>query len=99
MAAKISWNSPYIGDFPARLLADITSHVKESYAHGLGSIGAMIQSSGTGKSRTMHEIAAKVFTIPINIRQTESGDVGAGSSFSFCPLPYLTPLQRIRTQI
>ncbi|KAK0229882.1 hypothetical protein EDD85DRAFT_849935 [Armillaria nabsnona] len=77
MAAKLSWTSPYIGDFPARLLADITSHVKESYAHGHGSIGAMVQSSGTGKSRTMHEITAKVFTIPINIRQTESGDVGA----------------------
>ncbi|SJL13142.1 uncharacterized protein ARMOST_16580 [Armillaria ostoyae] len=77
MATKISWNSSYIGDFPARLLADITSHVKESYAHGHGSIGVIIQSSGMGKSRTMHEIAAQVFTILINIRQTESGDVGA----------------------
>ncbi|KAK0184551.1 hypothetical protein F5146DRAFT_241732 [Armillaria mellea] len=77
MAAKLSWTSPYVGDCPARLLADIMSHVKEAYAHGHGSIGAMIQSSGTGKSRTMHEIAAKVFTIPINIRQTESSDVGA----------------------
>lgn len=76
-AAKKSWTSPYIGDCPARLLADITSHVQASYAHGHGSIGAMIQSSGTGKSRTMHEIAAMVFTIPINIRNTSSADAGA----------------------
>ncbi|KAK0209353.1 hypothetical protein IW262DRAFT_1417798 [Armillaria fumosa] len=76
-AAKRSWTSPYVGDCPARLFADINSHVKASYAHGHGSIGAMIQSSGTGKSRTMHEIAAMVFTIPINIRNTSSADIGA----------------------
>ncbi|KAK0502034.1 hypothetical protein EDD18DRAFT_1277916 [Armillaria luteobubalina] len=77
VAAKKSWTSPYIGDCPARLLADINSHVMAAYAQGHGSIGAMIQSSGTGKSRTMHEIAAMVFTIPINIRSTSSADIGA----------------------
>ncbi|KAK0184282.1 hypothetical protein F5146DRAFT_938672 [Armillaria mellea] len=76
-AAKKSWTTPYICDYPARLLADITSHVQASYAHGYGSIGAMIQSSGTGKSRTMHELAAMVFTIPINLGNTSSADTGA----------------------
>ncbi|KAK0481272.1 hypothetical protein IW261DRAFT_1562550 [Armillaria novae-zelandiae] len=76
-AAKKSWISPYVGDCPATLLADINSHVMAAYAQGHGSIGAMIQSSGTGKSRTMHEIARLVFTIPINIRSTSSDDIGA----------------------
>ncbi|KAK0460593.1 uncharacterized protein EV420DRAFT_218362 [Desarmillaria tabescens] len=33
----------------------------------------MIQSSGTGKSRAMHEVAAQIFTIPINIRESSGG--------------------------
>ncbi|KAK0474636.1 hypothetical protein IW261DRAFT_1341523 [Armillaria novae-zelandiae] len=58
-----------------------------AYVQGHGSIGAMIQSSGTGKSRTMHEIARLVFTIPINIRNTSSDDIGA---------PYLEPDTSVR---
>ncbi|KAK0205611.1 hypothetical protein DFS33DRAFT_1502661, partial [Desarmillaria ectypa] len=72
-AAVQAWNSQYIGDYPAAIIAEIENHLAFSKLDGHGYIGAMIQSSGTGKSRTMHEIAAQIFTIPINIREYSSG--------------------------
>ncbi len=36
----------------------------------------MVQSSGTGKSRTVHEGAAKVFTLAFNIREKTKGEDG-----------------------
>ena len=38
------------------------------YANPYSNTVAMIQSSGTGKSRTVHEMANLVFTLPFNIR-------------------------------
>ncbi|KAK0460599.1 uncharacterized protein EV420DRAFT_1641149 [Desarmillaria tabescens] len=76
-AAEQSWKSQYIGDYPAAIIAEIENHLALPKSGGYGCIGAMIQSSGTGKSRTMHEIAAQIFTIPINIRETDSSSGGA----------------------
>ncbi|KAK0205596.1 hypothetical protein DFS33DRAFT_1329571 [Desarmillaria ectypa] len=68
-AAVQAWKSQYIGNYPAAIIAEIENHLAFSKLDGHGYIGAMIQSSGTGKSRTMHEIAVQIFTIPINIRE------------------------------
>ncbi|KAK0205603.1 hypothetical protein DFS33DRAFT_782131 [Desarmillaria ectypa] len=72
-AAILAWESPYIDDYPAAIIAEIEDHLSISKIDGYGCIGAMIQSSGAGKSRTMHEIAAQIFTIPINIRASSGG--------------------------
>ncbi|PBK63925.1 hypothetical protein ARMSODRAFT_1007454 [Armillaria solidipes] len=72
-AAVLAWSSPYIGNHPAAIIAEIEDRLATPNLDGYGYIGAMIQSSGTGKSRTMYEIAARVFTIPINIRKDSGG--------------------------
>ncbi|KAK0447201.1 hypothetical protein EV421DRAFT_1789326 [Armillaria borealis] len=73
MAVIQAWKSQYIGDYPAAIIAEIENHLAFPKLDGYGYIGAMIQTAGTGKSRTMHEIAAHVFTIPINIRKDSGG--------------------------
>lgn len=40
---------------------------------------ALIQSSGTGKSRMVHELAKLVFTIPFNLRDPDEHDRGESS--------------------
>ncbi|KAK0229952.1 hypothetical protein EDD85DRAFT_1026392 [Armillaria nabsnona] len=72
-AAVLAWSSLYIGNYPAAIIAEIEGRLATPKLDGYGYIGAMIQSSGAGKSRTMHEIAAHVFTIPINIRKDSGG--------------------------
>ncbi|KAK0447208.1 hypothetical protein EV421DRAFT_2017493 [Armillaria borealis] len=72
-AAVLAWSSPYIGNHPAAIIAEIEDCLATPKLDGYGYISAMVQSSGTGKSRTMHEIAARVFTIPINIRKDSGG--------------------------
>lgn len=42
----------------------------------------MVQSSGTGKSRTIYEVATHVFTIPINLRR-EGPSTSAFESYLF----------------
>ena len=62
------WGSRYHGSTHKILLNNLNGMAKRfepgSYANNV----SIIQSSGTGKSRTMHEMAQLVFTIPINVR-------------------------------
>ncbi|KAK0205621.1 hypothetical protein DFS33DRAFT_1258736 [Desarmillaria ectypa] len=88
-AAVQSWESEYIGDYPAAIIAEIDNYLAFQTSD-YGCIGAMIQSSGTGKSRTVHEMATQVFTIPINIRETDRFSVGA---------PYPDPDAELRSYL
>ena len=40
---------------------------------------ALIQSSGTGKSRMVHELAKLVFTIPFNLHDPDEHSTGGSS--------------------
>ncbi|KZT03296.1 uncharacterized protein LAESUDRAFT_684107 [Laetiporus sulphureus 93-53] len=68
-ATKIAWKKPFIGTSHQTLLDSIKEMNRDrskesSYSNYL----AIIQSSGTGKSRTVDELAKLIFTIPFNVR-------------------------------
>ncbi|KAI5114860.1 hypothetical protein M0805_008639, partial [Coniferiporia weirii] len=80
-AVREAWTMPYMGDTHLLLRKTINTmnltHSGKSYANCL----SIVQSSGTGKSRTVHELGKLVFTIPLNLRsETE------GNGFAY-PLP------------
>ncbi|KAK0231686.1 hypothetical protein EDD85DRAFT_939358 [Armillaria nabsnona] len=59
-AAVLPWSSPYIGKYPATIIAEIEDHLATPKLDGYGYIGALIQT-------------AHIFTIPINIRKDSGG--------------------------
>ncbi|KAI6152887.1 hypothetical protein EDD17DRAFT_1513163 [Pisolithus thermaeus] len=68
-AATIAWTTKYNGKCHEVLLKNINS----AYRSEARTSATVIQSSGTGKSCTVHELAALVFTIPFNLRHPEDG--------------------------
>lgn len=73
-ATPIAWKAKYQGKYHEVILKNINSMC---CAPVHASSAAVIQSSGTGKSRTVHELAALVFTIPFNIRHPREREWGA----------------------
>lgn len=68
LATEKAWQVPYEGTYHKLLFKNINDMKgSETYQN----ICAIVQSSGTGKSRMVHEQANLVFTLPINIRTTE----------------------------
>jgi len=69
-ALESAWRDSYLGDNHRLLFANINAipRTDKSYSNQI----AIVQSSGTGKSRMVHEQAGLVFTIPFNLR--EKGD-------------------------
>ena len=64
-----AWRTEYRGGYPRLLLNNIRNMSKhwqpvQPYAKQV----AIIQSSGTGKSRLVHELSKLIFTIPFNLR-------------------------------
>ncbi|KAF8319201.1 hypothetical protein F5887DRAFT_378307 [Amanita rubescens] len=71
-ATKISWERPYHGRAAEALWTHIRKHYRPddttaSYVH----FCSVVQSSGTGKSRTVDELGKKHFSIPINLRDAK----------------------------
>ena len=64
-AVEEAWSRAYSGTAHELLLENIN---EIGYANPYSNTVAIIQSSGTGKSRTVHEMANLVFTLPFNIR-------------------------------
>jgi hypothetical protein len=60
-----AWDNQYIGDHHSLMLKNICSLSRKEY---YGNQISIIQSSGYGKSRMVHEQSKLVFTIPFNIR-------------------------------
>ena len=63
-----AWRTEYRGGYPRLLLNNIRNMSKhwqpvQPYAKQV----AIIQSSGTGKSRMVHELSKLIFTIPFNL--------------------------------
>lgn len=64
-AAIQAWAAPVLGDHHRVLYRYILDMKKQTAAYG--NILPVIQSSGTGKSRTVHEVASLIFTLPFNV--------------------------------
>ncbi|KAH8094593.1 hypothetical protein DFH11DRAFT_1753067, partial [Phellopilus nigrolimitatus] len=67
-AVELAWKIKYAGKAHILLHETVSNMTRSmggrSYANSL----AIVQSSGTGKSRTVHELGKMVFTIPFNLR-------------------------------
>ncbi|KAF8579397.1 hypothetical protein K439DRAFT_1525242 [Ramaria rubella] len=85
-AITSAWTSPYAGNYHRTLYNNINSMPRSRpYSNSV----AIIQSSGTGKSRMVHEQSNLVFTIPFNLRsQADEKD-----------LPFPVPDAVIRTHL
>ncbi|KAF8490901.1 hypothetical protein JB92DRAFT_1290866 [Gautieria morchelliformis] len=66
------WDNPYAGQYHRLLYRSINKmDRRRPYANSV----AIIQSSGTGKSRMVHEQSNLVFTIPFNLREADNKDL------------------------
>ncbi|KAG6824344.1 hypothetical protein H0H92_007152, partial [Tricholoma furcatifolium] len=74
-AAKAAWNTPYVGKAHHLLREAIDEiRLKDSFREPTmkyGNFFAIIQGSGTGKSRAVDELSRSVFTIPFVLRKAE----------------------------
>ncbi|KAJ8453451.1 hypothetical protein ONZ51_g13590 [Trametes cubensis] len=63
------WSAPFIGKHHVALASNIRNmYYGTSARSAYMGHAAVIQSSGSGKSRLVHEVAREIFTIPFNIR-------------------------------
>ncbi|CAL1710532.1 unnamed protein product [Somion occarium] len=76
IAIQGSWEAPYIGDHHALFVYNLNRAERDRAVRYSNSI-AVVQSSGTGKSRMVHEASDLVFTIPCNIRPPADSQQGA----------------------
>ncbi|KAL6303725.1 hypothetical protein BKA93DRAFT_786438 [Sparassis latifolia] len=74
-ATMAAWYSPYIGNAHVALLDAIKEMNRTRGDQGYANYVPIIQSSGTGKSRVVDQLASLVFTVPFNVREenVESG--------------------------
>ena len=88
LVLKDAWKMPFRGDNHTVLLQKINvMYEPEAYRN----ICAIVQSSGTGKSRMVDELAKLVYTLPINIRRTH----GLCTTHAFL----ISAIQLIRVQM
>ncbi|CCM07240.1 uncharacterized protein FIBRA_09586 [Fibroporia radiculosa] len=81
LATEHAWRLPFEGHYHQvllRTISNMSEHVRlnQSYANYL----PLVQSSGTGKSRTVDELAKSIFTIPFNVR-----DAAANIGYAYPP--------------
>lgn len=75
-ATEDSWNETYIGQAHVALKAHTMSHWHlDPYHNPYAPYCAIIQSSGTGKSRMVDEFSKQNFVIPLNLRHPEAKGV------------------------
>ncbi|KAH9948097.1 hypothetical protein B0H21DRAFT_735354 [Amylocystis lapponica] len=73
MTIEAAWQVPYRGDNHEVLYSEMTTMAK---TEDMWSCTAIIQSSGSGKSRMVDEQAKFVFTIPFNLRLSSESELG-----------------------
>ena len=74
-----AWKEPFRGDYHKVLLQKIDAmYEPQPYKN----MCAIVQSSGTGKSRMVDELAKLVFTLPINIRGRQGISMTYSSAIS-----------------
>ena len=72
---KGDWACHYVGKCDKILLDSMTNALKTDKG-GYSAIGAIIQSSGYGKSRMVDQVARQVFTLPFNLRDPAEDSPG-----------------------
>jgi hypothetical protein len=83
LAAAKAWTTAFRGNASDALKACITEmNANRNRGKLFGSSLSLVQSSGTGKSRTVDEVAREIFTFPFCLRETDdtSGSSGACSN-------------------
>jgi hypothetical protein len=73
LATEKAWQTPFVGSIHKSMLGVINRTKRDV---GRSTHMVIVQSSGTGKSRAVHELAQLVFTVPFNLRadhETTSG--------------------------
>jgi hypothetical protein len=73
-----AWNLPFYGTAQALLKQTIDDMNMKRNTKIYTNYVPIVQSSGTGKSRVVHKLAADVFTIPFNLRETINGQEAPG---------------------
>lgn len=73
-----AWKSEYRSGSEHALLRAIRQGYramqKQSAPYHYANTLSIVQSSGTGKSRTVHEMSKMIFTIPFNLREDDAGE-------------------------
>ena len=93
VAYEQAWKAPYESEYHD-LLFDTIEEIKSDAGTQYSNIASVIQSSGTGKSRMVDEMASLIFTLPFNLRaaQDEHGQQPiAHSCRAYNKLTYLLP--------
>lgn len=72
-AVRDAWTSPYVGNAHTMLLENVCRLNENRRPSPYRTSVLVLQSSGTGKSRTVDELAKDIFVIPLNIRKTAPG--------------------------
>ena len=70
-ATKLSWKLPYVGTYHEVFAQTIREMKTRQSSTNISSIVPVIQSSGMGKSRLLHEVAGLMVTLPLNVRSAE----------------------------
>lgn len=78
VATLKSWDTTYLGNAVDRLQAVVQSYTDEKHGNLYNKTMSIIQSSGTGKSRVVHELSERILTVPF---QLEEDKAVAGTSF------------------
>ena len=67
------WEAPFVGESANVLAADLRRMYRDPHPFTsdfrYSNHASIIQSSGSGKSRLIDEVAKVIFTIPFNLRQ------------------------------
>ena len=82
IAIMRAWDAPFKGDAANLLLATIPMHLKM----GRRLHANIVNSSGTGKSRMVDEVAKKIITVPMCLREYGKRGFTIFSFFFVCTL-------------
>ena len=70
-AVQEAWETDYVGETDELLRKAINNMYKDSFNKSYANFCAIIQGSGTGKSRLVDRLAESVFMIPMILRPME----------------------------
>lgn len=88
---EVSWGHVYLGPAAEALWEHIKNHYNPTSDRVYAPFCSVVQSTGTGKSRTADELGKTQFCIPINLRGAQS----PGIVFLALPLVSPWPIMRL----
>ena len=76
VAIVTSWKADFRGDSVDLLYKILNSYMGKEYSQAYVRYASFVQSSGTGKSRQMDELAKRVVSIPLNLNDVRQDGKG-----------------------